>query len=120
MARSKGTNKGSAKINFKKIADYVDTEKIITAPKQTKDGRNYIGVTSVSKRSPRKKRVYQLHVNDLQGYALIETVGGKDFFQCIYFSAKCTKGFWQRVCGYRVVTRKSPKYKFVVSFYERK
>ncbi len=120
MTRSKGTNKGSAKINFKKIADYVDTEKIVSAPKQTKDDRIYIEIVSSSKKNSRKKRIYALPVNGLRGYALIETVRGKDFFQCIYFGAKCTKNFWKRVCGYHIGTRKSAKYKFAVSFYEKK
>lgn len=120
MARSKGTNKGSAKINFKKIADYSGAKKIVTAPKQTKDGKNYIEIISGSKKNPRKKRIYALSGKNLRGYKLIETTKGKDFFQCVYFAAKCIPHFWKRVSGYRVGVRRLKKHKLSVSFYEKK
>lgn len=120
MTRSKGTDKESAKTNSKKIADYADVEKIITGPKQLKNGKEYIEVASVSKTSHRKKRIYALTTNDLQAYTLVDTAKGKDFFRCVYLSARCNKDFWKRVRGYHVSTHKSGKYKFAVSFYEKK
>ena len=120
MTRSKGTDKESAKTSSKKIADYADVEKIITGPKQLKNGKEYIEVASVSKTNRRKKRIYALTTNDLYKYRLVDTVKGKDFFRCVYLGARCNKGFWKRVRGYIVITRKSGKYKFVVSFYEKK
>lgn len=102
--------------NFKKIADYSGAEKIVSGPNQLKNGRIYIEISSAS--GGRKKRIYALR--DLRGYKLIETVKGKDFFECVYFGAKCTPDFWKRVCGYRIGVRRLKKHKLSVSFYQRK
>lgn len=108
------------KLESKKIAGYLDEQKIVTAPQQSNDGRNYIEVASVSRRNRRKKRVYALHAKELKGYTLMETVRAKDFFHCIYLGARCTRNFWKRVHGYRIGTHKHAKYKFVIYFYEKK
>ena len=120
MTRSKGTDKELAKTCSKKIADYADVEKIITGPKQLKNGKEYIEVTAVSKTNRRKKRIYALAANDLSAYTLIDTVKGKDFFLCIYLGARCNKNFWKRIRGYHINARKYKKFKFAVSFYEKK
>lgn len=107
-------------VDSRKIAGYLGAEKIVTAPQQTTDGRNYIEVSSVSRRKRRKKRVYALEKAELQEYVVIETFRGDDFFHCVYLGARCTKDFWKRVRGFRINKRKSSKYKFSISFYEIK
>lgn len=120
MNRTKGRGKSTPKLDSKKIAGYLDEEKIVTEPQKSNNDRSYIEVASVSRRNRRKKRIYALDAKRLRGYVLMETIKGRDFFHCVYLGARCTKNFWRRVRGYRIGTRKSKKYKFMIYFYEKK
>ena len=120
MTHSKGISKVPPKLESKKIAGYLDEQKIVTVPQPSNDGRIYIEVASVSRHNRRKKRVYALNAKKLRGYILMEKIKGRDFFHCVYLGARCTKDFWKRVRGYRVGTQRRAKHKFVIYFYEKK
>lgn len=131
MTRIKDTSKTATRIRIigksqrlvdpMKVAIALGASEVISPPKQSRGGRNYIKVVFISENGPAKeKRIFELSAEETRDLLFLGAVGGANFSHCASQAGKHRKDFWKRACGYRTFTSRSPHFPFSITFYEKK